>query len=107
MTREQIKSDNDVQTIIINSLDESLNDYLKGCRTFFQMIQRIKNRFYQSSQALLNSLKQKMFNLKFINNDTIQYINELNNLFDQYQCESEKLDKNPLEEETKLQYSIH
>ena len=35
MARKQIKSDNAVQTIIISSLDESSNDYLKGCRISF------------------------------------------------------------------------
>jgi len=107
MSREQIKSDSAVQTIIINSLDESSKIYLKGCRTSFQMIERLQKRFYQSGQALLNALKLKMVNLKIIDNDYIQYINELNNLFDQYQNESEKLKITALDEETKLQYSIH
>ena len=57
MTREQFKFDNAVQTIIINSLDEPSKDYLKGCRTSFQMIERLKNCFYQSDQDLFNSLK--------------------------------------------------
>jgi len=107
MSREQIKSDSAVKTIIINSLDESSKIYLKGCRTSFQMIERLQKRFYQSGQALFNALKLKMVNLKIIDNDYIQYINELNNLFNQYQKESEKLKITALDEETKLQYSIH
>jgi len=45
------------------------------------MIQRLKRRYYQSGQVLLNILKQKIKNLKINNNDYIQYTNELNNLF--------------------------
>jgi len=32
MNRDQIKSDNAVQSIIINSLDESSQNYSKGCK---------------------------------------------------------------------------
>jgi len=35
------------------------------------MIDRLKNRFYQSGQALLNILEYKIINLKLINNDYI------------------------------------
>jgi len=55
-----------------------------------QMMQRLKRRYYQSGQALLNILEQKKIkikNLKINNNEHIQYINELNNLFEQYQNE--------------------
>ena len=105
MNRNQIKSDNAVQSIIINSLDESSQNYLKGCKTAFQMIDRLKSRFYQSGQALLNILEYKINNLEIINNDYILYLNELNNLFEQHQSESEKINKNPLDEETKILYS--
>jgi len=43
------------------------------------MIDRLKNRFYKSGQSLLNIHEYKIINLKLINNDYIQYINELNN----------------------------
>jgi len=55
-----------------------------------QMMQRLKWRYYQSGQTLLNILEQKKIkikNLKINNNEHIQYINELNNLFEQYQNE--------------------
>ena len=104
MNRNQIKSDNAVQSIIINSLDESSQNYLKGYKTAFQMIDRLKSRFYQSRQALLNILEYKINNLEIIN-DYILYLNELNNLFEQHQSESEKINKNPLDEETKILYS--
>jgi len=57
------------------------------------MMQRLKRCYYQSGQVLLNILKQKIKNLKINNNDYIQYINELNNLFEQYQTECENLNK--------------
>jgi len=105
MNRNQIKSDNAVQSLIINSLDESSQNYLNGCKTAFQMIDRLKSRFYQSGQALLNILKYKINNLETINNDYILYLNELNNLFEQHQSVSEKINKNSLDEETKILYS--
>jgi len=104
MNRNQIKYNNAVQSIIINSLDESSQNYLKGCKTAFQMIDRLKSRFYQSRQALLNILEYKINNLEIIN-DYILYLNELNNLFEQHQSESEKINKNPLDEETNILYS--
>ena len=42
MNRGQIKSDNAVQSIIINSLDKPIQDYLRGCKTAFSMIDRLK-----------------------------------------------------------------
>jgi len=66
------------------------------------MILRIKDRFYQSSQALLNILGHKIINLKIINNVYIQFINELNHLYDQYEMECQKLNRPPLDEETKI-----
>ena len=60
MNRGQIKSDNAVQSIIINSLEESNQEYLRGYKTAYSMIDRLKNRFYQSGQALLNILEYKL-----------------------------------------------
>ena len=71
------------------------------------MIDRLKNRFYQSGQALLNILEYKIINLKLINNDYIQYINELNNLFEQHKFESNKLKRIPFDEETKLLFAVN
>ena len=93
MNRKQIKDDNAVQSIIINSLNNINQNYLSGCRTAYQMMQRLKRRYYQSGQALLNILEQKIKNLKINDNDYIQYINELNNLFEQHQTECENLNK--------------
>jgi len=45
MTRKQIKYDNAVQTIISSSLDTESKKYLKGYRTAYQMIERLKNNF--------------------------------------------------------------
>ena len=73
MNRCQIKSDDAVQSIIMNSLEKSNQEYLRGCKTAYSMIDRLKNRFYQSGQALLNILEYKIINLKLINNDYIQY----------------------------------
>ena len=93
MNRKQIKDDNAVQSIIINSLNKINQNYLSGYRTAYQIMQRLRRRYYQSGQALLNILEQKIKNLKINNNDYIQYINELNNLFEQHQTECENLNK--------------
>ena len=60
MNRGQIKSDNAVQSIIINSLEKSNQEYLRGCKSAYSMIDRLKNRFYQSGQSLLNILEYKI-----------------------------------------------
>jgi len=62
MNRKQIKDDNTVQSIIINSLSKINKIYLSGCRTAYQMMQRLKRRYYQSGQTLLNNLEQKIKN---------------------------------------------
>ena len=69
MNRNQIKYNNAVQSIIINSLDESSQNYLKGCKTAFQMIDRLKSRFFiKSGQVLLNIFRvQKINNLEIVN----------------------------------------
>jgi len=51
--KNQIKSDNAVHSIIINNLEKSNKEYLRGCKTAYSMIDRLKKRFYQSGQALL------------------------------------------------------
>jgi len=57
MNRKQIKYDNAVQLIIINSLNKINHNYLSGCRTAYQMMQILKRCYYQSGQALLNILE--------------------------------------------------
>ena len=54
---------------------------------------------------LLNILEYKINNLEIANNDYIFYLNEKNNLFQKHQNESEKINKNPLDEEAKILYS--
>jgi len=61
MNRCQIKSDDAVQSIIMNSLEKSNQEYLRGCKTAYSMIDRLKNRFYQFGQALLNILEYKNY----------------------------------------------
>jgi len=56
MNRKQIKDDKAVQSIIINSLNKINQYYLSGCRTVYQMMQRLKRRYYQSEQALFKYL---------------------------------------------------
>ena len=73
----------------------------------YSMIDSLKNRFYQSGQALLNILEYKIINHKLINNDYIQYINELNNLFEQHKFESNKLKRISFDEETKLLFAVN
>jgi len=45
MNRGQIKSDNAIQSIIINSLEKSNQEYLRGCKTAYSMIDRLKKPF--------------------------------------------------------------
>jgi len=71
------------------------------------MIDRLKKRFYQSSQALLNILEYKIINLKLINNDYIQYVNDLNDHFEQHKNECKKLKRVSLDEETMLLYAVN
>jgi len=107
MNRSQIKSDNAVQSIILNSLEKSNKEYLHGCKTAYSMTDRLKKRFYQSDQALLNILENKIINLKLINNDYIQYVNDLNDLFEQHKNECNKLKRVSLDEETKFLYAVN
>jgi len=102
MTRKQIKYDNAVQSIISGSLDLETKAYLKGCRTAYQMIDRLKKQFYKSGESLLNLLMQKIKILEINNNNYILYLNELKNLFEQYDIECVKLNKNKLTEESKI-----
>jgi len=69
------------------------------------MIDRLKRRYYQSCQTLLNILEymnKKIINLKLINNDYIQYVNNLNDLFEQHKNECNKLKRVSLDKEKKL-----
>jgi len=65
------------------------------------------NHIEYSGQALLNILEYKIINLKLINNDYIQYVNDLNDLFEQYKNECNKLKRVSLDEETKLLYAVN
>jgi len=46
MNIDQIEFNNAVQFIIITRLEESIQEYLVGCKTAFQMMQRLKDPFY-------------------------------------------------------------
>eukprot|EP00833_Pecoramyces_ruminatium_P016099 jgi/Orpsp1_1/1190131/evm.model.d7180000076770.1 len=91
MNRNQIKLDNTVQTIIINSLNEETQNCLRGCKTAFHMMERLKRRFYLSGEALLNKLKYKIINLEITNEDYMLYLNELKTLFEQHDNEIKNL----------------
>jgi len=74
------------------------------------MIDRLKRRSYQSCQTLLNILEymnKKIINLKLINNDYIQYVNDLNDLFEQHKNECNKLKRVSLDKATKLLYAVN
>jgi len=107
MYRSHIKFDNVVRSIIIDSLEKSNQEYLRGFQTAYSMIERLKSPFYQSGQALLNILKYNIINLKLITNDYSQYVNDLSKLFEQHKNECNKLKRIPLDEETKLLYAIN
>ena len=53
-----------------------------------------KKQFYKSGESLLNLLMQKIKILENNNNNYILYLNELKNLFEQYDIECVKLNKN-------------
>ena len=69
------------------------------------MIDRLKKQFYKSGESLLNLLMQKIKILEINNNNYILYLNELKNLFEQYDMECVKLNKNKLTEESKIIYA--
>jgi len=105
MKRKQIKYDYAVQTIISSSLDTESKKYLKGCRTAYQMIERLKKQFYKSRESLINLLNQKIKKLEISNNNYILYLNELKTLFEQYDFECDKLKRNRLLENDKIIYA--
>jgi len=49
----------------------------------------------------------KLLTLKLINNNYIQRVNGLNNLFEQYKNECNKLKRIPFDEEIKLLYAVN
>ena len=66
----------------------------------------MNNQFYHYWNSLLNILEYKNKNLKVVYNKYLQYVNDLNNQFEQHQTECENLKKDPMDEETKLLYSL-
>ena len=105
MKRKQIKYDYAVQTIISSSLDTESKKYLKGYRTAYQMIERLKKQFYKSRESLINLLNQKIKKLEISNNNYILYLNEQKTLFEQYDFECDKLKRNRLLENDKIIYA--
>jgi len=105
MTRIQIKLDNAVQSIIVDSLDVETQSLLRGCKTSYEMITILKQQFYKSGQDLVNHLMTKIKSLVIKNNNYSLYLNELSTLFYQYDYECQKLGVNILDEQSKLIYS--
>jgi len=67
MNRGQIKSDNAVPSIIINSLEKSNQEYLRGCKTAYNMIDRLKKSFLSIWPSPIKIiLEYKIINLKLI-----------------------------------------
>ncbi|KAL6618027.1 hypothetical protein U3516DRAFT_747575 [Neocallimastix sp. 'constans'] len=54
MNQLEIKNDNKTQSIIESSLDEEGNDILKGCKTAFEIMSRLKEIYYQTECDKLN-----------------------------------------------------
>jgi len=64
VTRKQIKYDNTVQSIIYGSLDLETKAYLKGCRTAYQMIDRLKKTTLQIRRILIKFINAKNQNFR-------------------------------------------
>eukprot|EP00833_Pecoramyces_ruminatium_P002871 jgi/Orpsp1_1/1176903/evm.model.c7180000059444.1 len=100
-SRDLLMGDNATQSIIVESIDNNSKLYLKGCKTAYQMINRLKNRYYMSGETLLNELINKINKLKIIDNDYLAYMNELKSLYEQHDQESGRLNKTLMGDEVK------
>ena len=64
ITRKQIKYDNAVQSIISGSLYLETKAYLIGCRTAYQMIDRLKKTTLQIRRILIKFINAKNQNFR-------------------------------------------
>eukprot|EP00833_Pecoramyces_ruminatium_P017137 jgi/Orpsp1_1/1191169/evm.model.d7180000083922.1 len=100
-SRDLLMGDNATQSIIVESIDNNSKLYLKGCKTAYQVIKCLKNRYYMSGETLLNELINKINKLKIIDNDYLAYMNELKSLYEQHDQESGRLNKTLMGDEVK------
>jgi len=90
MNQNEIKLNNKTQSIIEASLDRDGNDVLKGCKTAFEMMSRLKERYYQTGQTFIDNIDKQIKNLKMENNDFLNYIHKMNELYNLRKSECEK-----------------
>ncbi|KAG4084419.1 hypothetical protein H8356DRAFT_1377246 [Neocallimastix lanati (nom. inval.)] len=64
MNQLEIKNDNKTQSIIESSLDEEGNDILKGCKTAFEIMSRLKEIYYQTGQSYIDNIDKQIKSLK-------------------------------------------
>ncbi len=69
------------------------------------MMERLRKRYFQSGQALLNIIEHKIKTLEIKNNEYIAYLNELYSLYEQHDLESENLNITLMSDETKILYA--
>eukprot|EP00833_Pecoramyces_ruminatium_P016113 jgi/Orpsp1_1/1190145/evm.model.d7180000076896.1 len=102
MTATEIKLDNKTQSIIEGSLDAEGNESLKGCRTAFEMMKRLKETYYQTGQSFIDNIDNQIKNLRLQNNDYGNYIHKIDDLYNLREIECNKLKKESLDDKHKI-----
>ena len=102
MNQLEIKKDNKTQSIIEYSLDEEGNDVLKGCKTAFEMMSRLKERYYQTGQSYIDNIDKQIKGLKIKDNDFLSYIHKMDELYNLRKTECDKLNKESLDDIYKI-----
>ncbi|OUM56184.1 hypothetical protein PIROE2DRAFT_19324, partial [Piromyces sp. E2] len=102
MNQIEIKLDNKTQSIIEASLDRDRNDVLKRCKTAFEMMNRLKERYYQTGQTFIDNIDKQIKDLKIIKNDFLSYIHKMDELYNLRKNECEKLNKDTFDDNYKI-----
>eukprot|EP00833_Pecoramyces_ruminatium_P000911 jgi/Orpsp1_1/1174943/evm.model.c7180000052037.1 len=102
MNQLEIKLDNKTQSIIEASLDKEGNDVLKGCNTAFEMMSRLKERYYQTGQSFIDNIDKQIKSLKIVNNDFLSFIHKMDELYNLRESECENLKKESLDDNYKI-----
>jgi len=102
MSQLEIRQDNKTQSIIESSLDKDGNDILKGCKTAFEMMSRLKERYYQKGQSYLDNIDKQTKGLRIESTDFLSYIHKMDELYNLRKAECERMKKEPLDDEYKI-----
>ncbi|OUM62320.1 hypothetical protein PIROE2DRAFT_11422 [Piromyces sp. E2] len=102
MNQTEIKLDNKTQSIIEAILYRDENDVLKGCKTAFEIMSRLKERYYQTGQKFIDNIDKQIKDLKIIKNDFLSYIHQMDELYNLRKNEYEKLNKDTFDDNYKI-----